>query len=124
MTPNYLNVKEFEERLDSIIEQSLLTDEEQSEYFWISSLYSHTLSMDELYMQLIKQLIYWSFWRTKLEKAQNFELCAKLKKVVALEISEFKQALFSSHDQDIQEAAIEEAKIKEIQELIHDEFNL
>ena len=79
-----LSQKELEEVLDSI----LLINEEPDDLDWIQSLLIEDMNKEEIFLQFIRTVLTWFVYISIYSRKENYELCAKILKVIHIEAEE------------------------------------
>jgi len=90
-----LTTKELLEIFDEIMEFDSLSDEDKEAFDWLDVEFKETTSKDDLILSLIQTLIKWHFYMKKYELAQEYEICAKIRDVITIEINECRRMIRS-----------------------------
>jgi hypothetical protein len=114
----YFTTKELEQTVDTILQMST---EDLSQAEFIVEAKINQFTKEELYFGFTKNLITWYFYLDNNLKKEYYELAAKLRDVISLEIAEFRNNI-SLHYDFIE--AEEEPHIQEINNTIKDYFNI
>jgi len=85
---NNFGIKKLNEILDDYITILYYSDEEKQE-LCIEHLVNKGVTVKELLTELTRNLIKWYTYLYTYEKAEAYELCAKIKQVIDLEIKDF-----------------------------------
>lgn len=113
--------KYLETICDNIISFELLTDEEKDAYSWVGDAAVDSMSKNDLMFELIKNTTNWNFYLKKCLINENYELAQKLKKVIEIEIREFKDTCKNNFDDYGKK---DEKKIDSITEEIKQQFEI
>jgi hypothetical protein len=111
---------ELEQTCNIIIQFFSLPEDEKEELNWLTELNMNRYSKKELYFEFSRCLINWYFYLKNCLEREQYELAAKLRDVISIEIIEFRDALERYYADYIE--ADEEEIIQFTHETIKKEF--
>lgn len=107
-----LTKKEIEQIIEDVFEFENLSEEDKEAFDWLDPNVIITQNKEELILSLIETMLQWYYYQLKYEKLQDFELCAKIRDIIDIEINDYKriaETYYSIHeDEDIMLQAIKE----------------
>lgn len=95
---------EAESIVDSILNFYTLTEEEKNATDFVAEIIIKASDKEELFLSLMKTIRHWDLYVTHFEQLEEYELCAKILRVIDYEILEFiimANKYFSITDEDI-----------------------
>lgn len=112
-----LNKKEINKIFDAILDEDLNFQDNMD---FIQEVMLQDRTDDDVFVDFIKTITQWNYYLKHYQNLEEFEICSKIKKVIAIEQSEY-QKLFNEHfkDSDYTEKIILESMI-EISKTIFD----
>ena len=120
MGPHYLTKAELIQMINDILEFDSLSDEDKAELIWVTDLSSYKKSKDDLYTFYIRGLVTWYIYIYIYQKTEDYELCDKIQKIIALDRKEMIANLNDFFDFD----PTDEVKMAEIEQHIIEEILL
>lgn len=118
MGPHYLTKAELIQMLDDIFKFDSLPEEDKAELIWVTDLSAYNKSKDDIYAFYIRGLITWYIYIYIYQKTEDYELCDKIQKVIALDRKEMIANLNDFFDfgpeDEIKMAEIEQHIIEEL----------
>lgn len=104
--------------IQNIIEFDSLDDESKNEFGYITDFIVSNTTKEMLFADFTKTIMAWTGYLFYFEKKESYEICAKIKQVIDIEIREFKNSLityFQLEDSD-------HIMVQEIIEICHSKF--
>lgn len=104
--------KELEEMITGIMTFNDLSDEDKEAFDWLDLEVKNNATKMDVVQSLIETLLKWYYHQVKYERLELYELCAKIRDVIDVEISEARRIINTYFvPEDTDEEIFEELKL-------------